>query len=257
MRILLSSLFWFCAVTGSMLAFGVASAIWLVSAPFDPHRRLNHLWSCVWGSAYAYGYPGLRIRTEHRDRIGPGAHVLVANHTSLADTVFCLTLFRQFKWVAKRETLRIPFIGWNLPLCRYITVQRGNTESITKMMEACRYWLRQGISLMMFPEGTRSTDGRLLPFKQGPFKLALEAGVSVIPVAIHGAYQLLPKNGALLETNVDIVVEVLEPLPCTDFKDPDALAAATRGALEQALARGPALGPARGVSGAPIGTATR
>lgn len=231
-----SLVFWASVAFGSVVMFTAAVLIWLIFWPFDRDRRINHLCSCLWAAIYVYGYPGLHVRVRHRDKIRPRqAYVLVANHTSLADTAFCLTLFRQFKWVAKHDVLKIPLIGCNMRLCRYVVVKRGDAASVSQMMTTCGAWLRRGMSLMMFPEGTRSRDGQMLPFKLGPFTLALQNNVSVLPIAIHGGHQLLPKDGSVLARNVHVVIEVLEPIAPQGFADAAALAAAARQRIQDAL----------------------
>ncbi len=97
-------------------------------------------------------------------------------------------------------------------LCRYIPLKRGDKKSISHMMDACRMWLRRGIPVMMFPEGTRSRDGTLLPFKTGAFALAEECQVAVIPVVIHGGMSVIPKHGRLFSHSARLIVEVLEPM---------------------------------------------
>jgi 1-acyl-sn-glycerol-3-phosphate acyltransferase len=237
-RRVLAVAFWTFLALTSLINFVVAVVLWILSAPFDRDRRLNHLWSCWWASLYAYWYPGWNVRYVNREKIRPDqAYVLVANHTSIADIVLCFGLFRQFKWVSKRSVFKAPLIGWNMWLCRYVPLVRGEAISIARMMEHCRMWLRRGISIMMFPEGTRSLDGALRPFKHGAFTLALEAKCPVVPIAIHGGYALIPKTGNTFAAKADLTVEVLDPIPCDGFDDPSVYAEAVRHQLQIALAQ--------------------
>jgi 1-acyl-sn-glycerol-3-phosphate acyltransferase len=237
-RRVLAVAFWTFLILTSLINFVVAVVLWIVSAPFDRDRRLNHLWSCCWASLYALWYPGWNVRFLHRERIRHGQpYVLVANHTSIADIVLCFGLFRQFKWVSKRSVFKAPLLGWNMWLCRYVPLVRGEAVSIARMMDDCRTWLRRGVSIMMFPEGTRSEDGSLRPFKHGAFTLALEAGCPVVPIAIHGGYALIPKTGNTFAAKADLTVEVLDPVPCDGFSDPGVYAEAVRHQIQVALGR--------------------
>jgi 1-acyl-sn-glycerol-3-phosphate acyltransferase len=235
-RKLFSILFWSFLAVSSLVCFVVAVVLWIVTTPFDRQRRVNHLWACTWASLYAYWYPGWKVRTIHRARIRSNTpYVLAANHTSLADIVLLFTLFKQFKWVSKRENFNLPLIGWNMWLSGYIPLVRGNAGSTQRMLERCRELLRNGMSIMMFPEGTRSKDGRVQVFKHGAFTLAKEAGAAVVPIAIHGGHALIPKHGSTFAASAELTVEVLEPIPSTSFDDATELAKFTREKIVEAL----------------------
>ena len=236
---LVSICFWSFLAVSSVLCFVVAVVLWIVTAPFDRQRRINHLWSCSWASLYALWYPGWKVRTLHRDRIQRGqAYVLAANHTSIADIVLLFTLFRQYKWVSKRENFKLPFIGWNMWLSGYVPLVRGDSSSTKRMMDACRRLLERGMSIMMFPEGTRSKDGKVQPFKHGAFTLAKDANVPVVPIAIHGGHLLIPKHGKTFAAAADLTVEVLEPMAPGDYADVSAFAEAVRARIQSALKAG-------------------
>jgi len=238
MKKVFSILFWAFVALTSALCFVVAVAIWIVTTPFDRQRRINHLWSCAWASIYAIAYPGWRVRTIHRDRIQGGkAYVLCANHTSVADIVLLFTLFRQYKWVSKRSNFNIPLIGWNMRLSGYVPLVRGDASSTKTMLDACRKLLLGGMSIMMFPEGTRSKDGNVQPFKHGAFTLAQETRADVVPIAIHGGHALIPKHGAAFATTADLVVEVLEPIPYDAYPSAAELGEACRERIVAAVGR--------------------
>ncbi len=236
MKKFFSVLFWTYLAITSVLCFLIAVVIWIVTTPFDPLRKANHLWACTWASLYAYAYPGWKVRTIHREKIEPGrAYVLAANHTSVADIVLLFTLFRQYKWVSKRENFRLPLIGWNMHLSGYVPLVRGDQASTKRMMDTCSSLLRRGMSIMMFPEGTRSKDGQVKPFKSGAFVLARDANVPVLPIAIHGGHKLIPKHGKAFATHAELTVEVLEPLFPLDYPDVASFAEATRARIQEAL----------------------
>jgi 1-acyl-sn-glycerol-3-phosphate acyltransferase len=122
-----------------------------------------------------------------------------------------------FKWVSKVENFRIPFIGWNMSLNRYIKLKRGDRSSVVRMMAECEKTLARGSSIMMFPEGTRSPDGRLRAFKPGAFELAAKVGCPVQPLVIQGTADALPKRGFVLKGRHPIRVTVLDPIPPESF----------------------------------------
>jgi 1-acyl-sn-glycerol-3-phosphate acyltransferase len=138
---------------------------------------------------------------------------MVANHQSFLDILILFRLFRHFKWVSKAEMFRIPAIGWNMVLNRYVKLRRGSPESIARMMAACEAHLAEGSSVMIFPEGTRSEDGRLRSFKHGAFTLARSAEVPLLPIVVEGTAHALPKHGFVLRGRHAIRIRVLDEIP--------------------------------------------
>ncbi|MEW6271769.1 MAG: lysophospholipid acyltransferase family protein [Thermodesulfobacteriota bacterium] len=216
----LSPLFWLGIALSSIVLFPVALLIWLVTAPFDRRLRLLHRFTCFWASLYSWLNPAWRVHVLGRENVRPGAtYVMVANHLSFLDILVLFRLQRHFKWVSKVEMFRIPVIGWNMRLNRYVALRRGDKDSIREMMDACRRTLAEGSSLMIFPEGTRSPDGRLRAFKPGAFRLALDARVPILPIVISGTADALPKHGIVLRGRHQIGIRVLPELPYESFAD--------------------------------------
>lgn len=235
-RKVFSVLFWTFFAISSLVCYAIAVGLWIVTSLWDRERRINHMFSCMWGSLYAIAYPGWDISVLHRERIVKDqTYMLVANHTSIADIVLCFCLMRQFKWVSKSTVFNLPLLGWNMRLSRYVPLVRGDAASIAKMMDQCRYWLKRGISIMMFPEGTRSEDGRVKVFKHGAFTLAKEAGIAVVPVAIHGGHNLIQKHSSTFAAKATLTVEVLEPVPPDSFEDAAAYGEHVRALIQGAL----------------------
>jgi 1-acyl-sn-glycerol-3-phosphate acyltransferase len=209
-----SLLFWAFIVMSSALLFPVALLIWAVTAPFDRRLRVQHLFTCWWASLYSWLNPLWRVKVEGREHIVPGrTYVMVANHQSFLDILVLFRLFRHFKWVSKAEMFRIPAIGWNMALNRYVKLRRGSPESIALMMAACEKHLAEGSSIMIFPEGTRSEDGRLRSFKHGAFTLARSAKVPLLPIVVEGTAHALPKHGFVLRGRHAIRIRVLQEIP--------------------------------------------
>jgi 1-acyl-sn-glycerol-3-phosphate acyltransferase len=220
MRRLRSAAFWAFFVGSSAVLFFVALALFLLSWPFDRNRKLLHLFSCGWAQLYFWVNPGWRLRVEGRERLPwSGPAVLVSNHQSLGDILVLFGLFRPFKWVSKASVFKAPFLGWNMYLNGYVGLVRGDKESIARMMAECERWLERGVPVLLFPEGTRSPDGNLLPFKDGAFRLAHARGCPLYPIVLTGTADTLPKHGWVLQGRVNCKVRVLEPVQPHAFPD--------------------------------------
>jgi 1-acyl-sn-glycerol-3-phosphate acyltransferase len=138
--------------------------------------------------------------------------VVVANHQSLLDIVMLSRMPREMKWVAKEELFRIPWAGWMMRLAGDIPIRRGDAESGGEALARAREYLARGMSVMIFPEGTRSAKGTLLPFKSGAFRLAIDAGVPVLPIAVHGTAHGMPKGGPWVRP-CRAFARILAPVP--------------------------------------------
>ena len=246
----LSLLFWGFIVVSSIALFPLAVLLWAATVLFDRRLVLLHRFTCFWASLYTWLNPAWRVVIEGRDKIRRGvAYVMVANHQSLLDILVLFRLFAHFKWVSKVENFRVPFIGWNMRLNRYIPLRRGDGESIRQMMAACEATLAAGSPVMIFPEGTRSTDGRLKAFKHGAFTLAQRTKCAILPIVVTGTSRALPKRGFVLRGRHAIRVRVLDEIPVESFagETVEQLTARVRGRiaaeLEKMEAQAPALAP--------------
>ncbi|HUI11333.1 MAG TPA: lysophospholipid acyltransferase family protein [Bacteroidota bacterium] len=233
-----SLLFWGYMLAVSLVCFPIAALIRVVTAPFDRRLAALHMFSCFWASLYLWANPLWGLRIEGRDRIDRRvAYVMVCNHQSLADIIILFRLFVHFKWVSKAENFRIPLVGWNMRLNRYISIQRGSARGNLGMVRGCETALRQGSSVMIFPEGTRSPDGALQEFRQGAFEIALRTQAPVLPIVIDGTATALPKRGFLFRGRHSIRVRVLQPLapPWPAGKDAATLRVEVHGAIAREL----------------------
>ena len=220
LRPILSLGFWIFLVASSLVLFPVALLIWAATAAFDRRLVVLHRFTCFWASLYTWLNPAWRVAIEGRREIDPReTYVMVVNHQSLLDILVLFRLFTHFKWVSKIENFQIPLIGWNMSLNRYVKLRRGDRASVIRMMQRCRETLAAGSSVMFFPEGTRSHDGRLRGFKPGAFELAQEARVSILPMVLTGTGDALPKRGFVLRGRHEIRVRVLDPIPYEHFRD--------------------------------------
>ena len=165
------------------------------------------LWSLLAGSVdFMYGVAmkfvraavritGVRVRVEGIDNIPPGVCIFAANHVSNMDPLaFVPAIPRRVAILVKKEVFRIPIFGTAMRMARLLPVDRENREAAAATVETAVKYLKEGLSFAVYPEGTRSRDGRLLPFKKGTFLIAIRAGVPVVPVSIVGAQDLLRKG---------------------------------------------------------------
>jgi 1-acyl-sn-glycerol-3-phosphate acyltransferase len=238
-RRILSTVFWAFVAVSSIVLFPVAAAIRVVTARFDRRLVVLHRFTCFWASLYTWLNPAWPVTIEGRSRIRPGTtYVMVANHLSLLDILVLFRLFRHFKWVSKVENFRVPFIGWNMSMNRYIELRRGDRESVVEMMQACEQAIGEGNSIMMFPEGTRSSTGEMRPFKPGAFELAQTTRTPILPIVIIGTADALPKRGFVLQGRHPIRIVVLDPIPPERFAymSADELAAHVRGVIAREIA---------------------
>jgi 1-acyl-sn-glycerol-3-phosphate acyltransferase len=234
----LSLAFWAFLAVSSIALFPIAVLIWTVTVLFDRRLLLLHRFTCFWGSLYTWLNPVWPVRIEGREQIDPGGtYVMVCNHQSLLDILVLFRLFTHYKWVSKIENFRVPLIGWNMSLNRYIKLRRGDRSSVMGMMRACHETLSSGSSLMFFPEGTRSLDGRMRLFKTGAFEVAQRARVPILPLTLEGTGDALPKRGFVLRGRHPIRVRVLQPIPYASFagKPVESVAAEVRALLASEL----------------------
>ena len=217
-RSVYSCAFWLFLVGSSVALFPVALVVWALTAPFDRRKRVLHLFTCFWASLYTWCNPAWPVTLEGREKLHSNrTTVMVANHLSLLDILVLFRTFTHFKWVSKIENFRIPFVGWNMSLNGYIKIRRGQRASVIQMMRACQATLAAGNSIMMFPEGTRSLDGRLRAFKPGAFELALRTQSPIQPILLRGSGDALPKRGFALQGRHPIRVSILDPIPPESF----------------------------------------
>jgi len=206
----------------SALLFPVSLFLWVTTVLFDRRRYILHQWTCVWSDIILGMNPYWKVRVEGREKIDPDkVYVMVSNHQSGLDIMVLFKLHRHFKWVAKKGLFKIPFIGWNMWLNGYISIERSRGRSKLQMMDKAADSIREGNSVILFPEGTRSPDGNLQPYKTGAFRLAKETGTDILPVVISGTCHAIRKGGLMIHKNKSMTVTVLDPIASESFKDQD------------------------------------
>jgi 1-acyl-sn-glycerol-3-phosphate acyltransferase len=227
MEVLKSAWTWLSSIIFITIAFPVALLLWLVSLLFDRRRLMNNRWMVIQGIVLTKMSPFWRVIVDGREKIDQDqAYVIVPNHQSMLDIVFFNMLHHRLRWVSKIEVFKAPIVGWEMRMVKYIELVRGSKGSVIRMMERCVESLQDGISVVIFPEGTRSLTGAIGKFKSGAFQLAVKTDKPLLPVLIDGTGDILPKKGFIFGNRRVVRIRVLDPIFPGNFKtgDPDELA---------------------------------
>jgi 1-acyl-sn-glycerol-3-phosphate acyltransferase len=221
-------------------------AFWLLLVPFA--ALIGFPWTLLsgkvdllyWlGTRIAFAgvrVAGVRVRVVGMERLDPTVtYIFMSNHVSNLDPPLLVPLIpRRTSVLVKKELFRVPILGYAMRLASLVPVDRSNRDAAISSLRAAADVLARGIPMTIFVEGTRSFDGRLLPFKKGPFYLAVETGVPVVPVTLAGTHRILPKRSFRMRGR-DATVTFHPPLNPRQFSDRDALLAAVRSSIESAL----------------------
>ena len=220
-RTLLSIWWWLTFALGLIVWLPLVAIVRVVTAPFDSgrywagylfrklpvvHQHLNPLWT-------------FRVSgTIPDDPRRP--YIVVANHESFVDILLISHLPFEMKWLSKIEMFKIPVVGWLMALADDVRLTRGEISSATDAMNQCKDRLAKKVSVLIFAEGTRSTSGELGKFKNGAFRLAIETGCPILPVAVSGCHSALrPKDWRLGYSTAE--VRVLAPIEVAGLTSKD------------------------------------
>jgi 1-acyl-sn-glycerol-3-phosphate acyltransferase len=227
---------WTLCLVVCLVLYPVALLIFIFTAPFDKKKVILHCFSSFWATLFIWIQPLWKVTWEGKEHIKKAqAYVIVSNHQALLDILVIYSLFKHFKWVAKDSLLKVPLVGWNMALNGYIIIKRTDPKSQIKMMQQAERTLKSGSSIMMFPEGTRSSDGNVGRFKRGAFIMAEMADVPVIPIALHNMNQAVQKNSLWLKKSTDMKAKVFEPVHPKDFENTKEMSAAVKHIIEAQL----------------------
>lgn len=236
MRSILNGWTWLVTFLVVVVGFVWVTLVFIVTAPFDPGRYAAGLWFRRLSVAQVTLNPFWHFRTSGV-RIHDPRHpyVAVANHESYADIFLISHLPWEMKWLSKATIFRIPLMGWMMRMAGDIEVSRGDRSSAAQALAACRDRLGKRVSVMIFPEGTRSRGNEMLPFKDGAFRLAIETGTPILPIAVAGTRHAMAK-GSFRFRRAEARCHVLEPIPTTGLTlaDLPALKARARQAIDDA-----------------------
>lgn len=199
----------------------VMGSLSLTLSLYDPGGRRQHWCAQAWCRLIART-AGARVRVHGAEHIRPGAsYVFLSTHQSYMDIPAMLGYLPvQLRIAAKKILFRIPFMGWHLWRAGHIPIDRSSTQDAVTSLQRAAGYLQKGICAFVFPEGTRSRDGLLHPFKKGGFKLALQAQVPIIPITIIGTRQILPPDSIIFRPG-PIEMYVDEPIPTAGLTDDD------------------------------------
>jgi 1-acyl-sn-glycerol-3-phosphate acyltransferase len=206
------------AITIYTIVLGAAS---IVSSLFDRRGHFAHRCARAW-SRLILRTTGVRVKVEGLDRIEPGTtYVFVSNHQSIYDTpVVFSSLPYQLRIIAKESLARFPVLGWHLRRGGHLFVDRRKPDH-AGILQRWRGLVSQGLSLVIYAEGTRSPDGHVARFKGGSFLLAIEAGLPIVPVAVIGTRAVMPK-GRLRTEPADVKLVVHDPIQPPALEKPTA-----------------------------------
>jgi 1-acyl-sn-glycerol-3-phosphate acyltransferase len=210
--------------------FGLLSVVLsLVSQRLGFYGGVYWARSLVWAS-----FVRVRVRGRQHADLGT-SYVILANHQGNYDILALYGwLGRQFRWVIKQELRKVPFLGWGCAAIGHIFVDRSNSRRAIASLEAAKPRLTGGVSVLFFPEGTRSEDGRLAAFKKGGFFMARQLGFPILPLSISGSAGVLPK-GCLVPRPGTVRVTIHPPVDPAAFADDSELIAAVRATIADGL----------------------
>ncbi len=213
MKGIISVLIWVGSGLLTILLFLVVLILNILLFPFDKKKKITHA-QCFWWSDLLLSLnPYWSIKAsglEYIDR--KKTYVIIANHQSMADIVALYQVKMQFKWVAKASLFKVPFIGWCLSLIKHIKLTRGDFSSIKKIYQEASSWLQKDMSVLFFPEGTRSSSNEMGEFQNGAFKLAIKEKKPILPICLKGTHAAIPKGSWIFKTKVIAKVIVLKPI---------------------------------------------
>jgi len=221
-NIFISIIVWVIVGVSALIFFCIAIIVWLLTSWWDNRLWFSHRFSSYWALFYIWCNPLWKIRIEGQHNIKKGeTYIIVSNHQSALDILLLYRLFTHFKWVAKKELFRVPVIGWNLWLNRYITIERKNPKDALQMIKKASEYLHSGSSVLLFAEGTRTLDGRVKKFKDGAFVLAKKTNKPILPVVIDGTLGALPKNGFIIKGRHKFRIQILPEINPDSFNQLD------------------------------------
>lgn len=190
----------------------------------------------MWGAWTGVRIAGIRVQVIGLDKLDPAlTFIFMSNHASNIDPPLLLPLIpRRTSVMAKKELFSYPILGKTMRLGSLVPVDRGDRDAGIAAVRSAAEVIRQGINMTIYVEGKRSFDGKLLPFKKGPFYLAMESNVPVVPVTISGSHYVMPKKGFAIKPGV-VTVTFHDPIEAKDFGRREDLMEKVRRAIDSGL----------------------
>jgi 1-acyl-sn-glycerol-3-phosphate acyltransferase len=211
----------------------------IVAALFGVKHKPNGIYDKVprWWSAAVLWAAGIKIRVHGMENVAGGEpHIFAANHVSWFDVPALAKVLPRYKFVAKAELFKVPIFGPAMRAAGMVEIQRENRKAAFGAYEVAAERIRAGISVVVFPEGTRGHEYPLRPFKKGPFVLAIAAGAPIIPIIIHGTIEVMPRNSLWVHPGT-IDIHLLEPVVTSsvDYDHREALMQTVRTRMANAM----------------------
>lgn len=235
MRGFLSVLLWIFWAVCIIFFFVLVLLLYLVTFPFDRYNRIPN--KVLKGLAWVLlrSNPGWSFEVRGADPQKVNAPtIVVANHQSFLDMPLIYLLPWSMKWVAKKTLFRIPIFGWIIFMTGHMGIDRQSSRSVKKLDELVKP-VKDGIPAMIFPEGTRTRDGKLKPFKNGAFKLAAQYNFRVLPIVLEGGHKALPSGSWKFHFRQKFIISVLDPVEPADFDSIAALKKQVYNEIKQEL----------------------
>jgi len=214
--------------------------IMVIAASFvSRNGDLSHKIAGIWARTILF-VSRIRVKIRGLSKIDPSrSYIYMPNHQSLFDIPVLLSLRVQFRWLAKVELFRIPIFGQAMKHAGYVSIDRSNRKSAFESLRKAAEIIRNGVSVLIFPEGTRSKDKTIIPFKKGGFVLAVDSGVPIVPIIIHGTGEIMPKKEMLIRHG-NVLLEIRQPIETSEYsrKNKDDLMEAVRKVICDAFEQG-------------------
>jgi 1-acyl-sn-glycerol-3-phosphate acyltransferase len=221
-------------------------ALWTVALPFA--AIIGFPWTFItgdirflyrifmWGAWNGVRLTGVRVETIGLDKIDPArSYIFMSNHVSNIDPPILVPLIpRRSSVLVKKELFRVPILSRAMRMGSLVPVDRGNREAGIEAVSAAKKVIQQGLNMVIYVEGKRSFDGKLLPFKKGPFYLAMECGVPVVPVTMVGSHEAMPKGQFAIKPGL-VKVIFHPPIEPKDFVSRECLMEKVRAAIDSGL----------------------
>jgi len=238
MNIIISIGIWLVSGLLTILLFFVVFFLNILFFPFDKKKKITHA-QCFWWSDAVIGLnPYWNVSVSGLENIDhKRSYVIISNHQSMADIAVLYQTKMQFKWVAKASLFKVPFIGWCLGLIKHIKLNRGDFTSIKEIYHQASQWLQKDMSVLFFPEGTRSSSNKMNEFQNGAFKLAIKEKKPILPICLKGTHDAIPKGSWIFKTKVTVKLTVLPAIETAGFGPGDfvLLKDTVRASIETAL----------------------
>jgi 1-acyl-sn-glycerol-3-phosphate acyltransferase len=201
----------------TVLATAILGPLAIIISFISRTGNVPHLIARIWGRSILF-VSGIKVNVYGLSNLDLGrSAIYMVNHQSNFDIpvlLGCLPV--QFRWLAKAELFRIPIFGHGMRGCGYISIDRSSHKSAIESLNQAAETIKKGTSVLIFPEGTRSLDGKIKPFKKGGFVLTVDAGVPIIPIVIEGTWAIMPKKRLLMKP-CPVTMKILPPVDSSGY----------------------------------------